>query len=409
MFPFLTQLFLYGFCIDAVLSFWAELYHIQSGSFSEIRMLIAFSALMQGTILYVCMAFTRRLSFRLVGWPALFLLWANLTGCFPLPMFYLKQPGLWMASVQMLMAFSLIGVAWHSQAVAGGPGFLDPAMGREGFTWRRFLRFAGANFFLLPLLAITALLGNAVESIEKATAGYVRLRPSGLYITQSSFTKDRHTVALDGMVHVADADFYQTIKWGIDGVKTLVLLEGVSDENHLLSGGLGMEKLAKYFGLNSQMERGEYRQTLDKMTAKEDAGEVAEDGSVEIDQEVDVRRADVDVKTFRPQTINYLKSVALLYQSTQTGKMESFLKVMEDKKDVLQNDRVVRGAMEDILINRNTHLIRQIEKGLETHNRIVVPWGAMHLAGIEQYLRSKGFSEVSREEKPAVLFWKSRP
>ncbi len=409
MFPFLTQLFLYGFCIDAVLSFWAELYHIQSGSFADIRMLIAFSALMQGTVLYVCLAFTRRLSFRLVGWPALFLLWANLTGCFPLPLFYLKSAGLWLAGAQMLMAFILVGVAWRSQAVASGPGFLDPAMGREGFTWRRFLRFAAVNVVFLPVLALATLLGSAVESIDKATAGYVRLRPSGLYVTQTSFAKNSHTVALDGMMHVADADFYQKIKWGIDGVKTLVLLEGVSDENHLLAGGLGMDKLAKYFGLNSQMERGEYRTTIDKMTAKEDAGEVAADGSVEIDKEVDVRRADVDVNTFRQQTISYLKAVALLYQSTQTGKMESFLKVMEEKKGVLQDDRVVHGAMEDILTNRNTHLIQQIEKGMETHNRIVVPWGAMHLAGIEEYLRSKGFTEVSREEKPAVLFWKPRP
>ncbi len=406
MFPFLTQLFLYGFCIDAVLSFWAELYHIQTGSFADIRMLIAFSALMQGTILYVSLAFTRRLSFKLVGWPALFLLWANLTGCFPLPLFYLKSAGLWLAGAQMLMAFILVGIAWHSQAVASGPGFLDPAMGREGFTWRRFLHFAAVNVVFLPMLALATFLGSAVESIDKATAGYVRLRPSGLYVTQTSFAKNSHTVALDGMMHVADADFYQKIQWGVAGVKTLVLLEGVSDENHLLAGGLGMDKLAKYFGLNSQMERGEYRTTIDKMTAKEDAGEVAADGLVEMDKEVDVRRADVDVKTFRPQTISYLKAVAMLYQSTQTGKLESFLKVMEDKKDVLQNDRVVRGAMEDILTNRNTHLIQQIEKGMETHNRIVVPWGAMHLAGIEEYLRSKGFTEVNREEKPAILFWK---
>ena len=406
MFPFLTQLFLYGFCIDAVLSFWAELYGIQTGSLAEIRSLIAFSALAQGIVLYISMAFTRKVSFRLVGWPTLFLMWANLTGAFPLPMFYLETGGAWLSGVQVLMAFILIGVAWRSDAVNGGPGFVDPAMEREGFTWRRFLIFAGVNALLLPMLALGTFLGGAVQSLERATAGYVRLRPSGVYITQSSFKKEASTIALDGMMHVADKDFYQKLEWSKPGANTLVLLEGVTDQEHLLAGGMEMDKLAKFFGLDSQLEKGEYRKTVDKLVEKEEAGELAKDGSAKIDDAVDVRRADVDVRSFRPQTVNYLKAVAMLFQTTQTGKMADFLRVMEEKKAVLQNDSVVRGAMDDILTKRNLHLIAQIESGLTTHNRIVVPWGAMHLAGIEEYLRSKGYSEVDRVEKPAVLFWK---
>jgi hypothetical protein len=406
MFSFLTQLFLYGFCIDAVISFWAEFYGIQTGSVAELRALVAFSALMQGTILYVCMAFTRKISFRLVGWPALFLLWANLTGGFPLPLFYLPSAGLWLSGAQMFLAFFLIGWAWRSNAVASGPGFADPAEGREGFTGRRLLVFAGANVLMLPILILATILGSAALNLERLTAGYVRLRPSGLYITQSSFRKNTQTVALDGMMHVADADFYKKLKWGVEGAKTLVLLEGVTDENHLLGGGLGMDKLAKLFRLNTQMEAGKYSETVGALLEKERAGELAADGTLSLEESVDVRRADVDVKTFRPQTIDYLKVVGALFASMQTGKMEDFVKVMEDKKALLENNAVAKGAMEDILIHRNTHLIQQIENGLTTHDRIVVPWGAMHLAGIEEYLRAKGYAEVTRVEKPAVLFWK---
>ena len=408
MFTFLTQLFLYGFCIDAVLSFWADFYHVKTGTLAEIRELIAFSALAQGMILYLCMAFTKRISFRLVGWPSLFLVWANLTGGFPLPLFYMESAGLWMSGAQVLLALLLIGWAWRSHAVTGGPGFVDPAEGREGFTGRRLLLFVGINMLLVPLLVLAAILGGAVQSLEKATAGYVRLRPSGLYIAQSNFKKDANTVALDGMMHVADADFYQNQKWGAAGAKTLVLLEGVTDQDHLLTGGLGMDKLAKMFGLKTQMETGAYSQTVQTLLEKEESGELAADGTIALEKTVDVRRADVDVNTFRPLTIDYLKAAAILFQSTQSGKMEDVLKVLEDKKQVLQNEKIAKGAMEDILTGRNSYLIQQIEKGLATHNRIVVPWGAMHLAGIEEYLRSKGFSQVDRVEKPAVLFWKSK-
>jgi len=408
MFSFLTQLFLYGFCMDAVLSFWAEWYGLQSGSLAEIRMLIAFSALAQGTVLYLCMAFTKRVSFQLVGWPALFLLWANLTAGFPLPLFYLENAGLWLAGVQLVMAFLLVGMAWRSDAINGGPGFADPAAGREGFHWRRFLGFTGFNLLFGPILILAAILSGAVQSIEKATAGYVRVRPSGVYITQSSFKKDADTVALDGMMHVADADFYQTIKWSMDGVRTLVLIEGVTDRDKLLSRGLGMEKLASLFGLESQSENGEYRKAMEKISADEPSGEVVPDHTVKLEDSVDVRRADVDVNTFRPQTIQYLTAVGTLFRSTQSGKMEDFLNVMEKEKLVLQNEQIARGAMDDILLRRNTYLIQQVESGRQTHDRVVVPWGAMHLAGIEEHLRSKGFSEVSRVEKPAVLFWNRR-
>ncbi|HEX8372797.1 MAG TPA: hypothetical protein VF585_08465 [Chthoniobacterales bacterium] len=407
MFPFLTQLFLYGFCIDAVLSFWAEMYQIQNGSFAEIRMLIALSALAQGTILFFSMPFTRRVSFRLVGIPVLFLLWKDLTSGFPLPFFYLEKAGVWLAGAQMLIAFVLVGTRWGSHAANGGPGFVDPAAGREGFTWPRFLRFAAANLLFLPLLVIATVVGSAVRTIDTATAGYVRLRPSGLYMTQASFKKNQDTVALNGMMHIADPDFYQKMKWGADGVRTLVLLEGVTDQNNLLTKGLGMEKLAKLFGLETQGQSGEYQEAAGKLTGQ-GGNALPTDQTIEMKDSVDIRRADVDVNTFRPQTIDYLKAMALLFQSTNSGKMQDFVRVMEEKKSVLQNDAVVRGAMEDVLTNRNTYLIKQIEKGLETHDRLVVPWGAMHLAGIEAYLLSKGFAEVSREEKPAVLFWKKK-
>lgn len=405
MLPFFTQAFLYGFGFDAMLSFWCEVYSIRTGAVANLRNLLALSALVQGTFLYIAMTFTPRISFRLVGWPTLFLIWANLTGGFPLPLFYWEYSGVLLSSLQLAIAVALAVFVWRNDGIAGGPGFVDPAEGRTGFTWRRFLFFTAGNLAAIPLFLVAGLLGSAAHGIDRATESYVRLRPDGIYMAQSRLTKEDREVALKGMVHVADASFYQDLQWKIEGVKTLVLLEGVTDHQGLLKSGLGMEKVASLLGLESQMDRGVYRETIEKMGAKVASGESLEDATITVEPLVDVRRADVDVSSFKPSTISYLKAAASLFQASSS---EELLRILQDRSSPLQNDQIAQGVMTDILGGRNNYLIGQIEDGLRTHQRIVVPWGALHLGEIERHLKKRGFIEKERVEAPAILFWKKK-
>jgi hypothetical protein len=55
---------------------------------------------------------------------------------------------------------------------------------------------------------------------------------------------------------------------------------------------------------------------------------------------------------------------------------------------------------DEVLGLRNEHLTRELERALTEYERVVVPWGALHLPAIEQAVLDWGFEETSRELHP---------
>lgn len=404
VFRFFTQIFLYSFTLDAMFSFWAEFYQITSGPLSDLRNSIALPVLVLGLFLFVATIFTGRVSKRLVVIPVLFLVWATFTGAFPLPIFYLEINGLILSGLQVAIAAVLWVGFWRWHGNHGTPGFHDPAAGegRTGFTWKRFFAMGALTAVVLPVLAICGFLTFGWSQLERVSGGYVRIRPTGIYIARASFAKDSKQVALDGMMHIAQAGFYEKAGWDANGPRTLVLLEGVTDRDGRMPSGTGLDRMARVFGLASQMEDGYYRQTLDALRARQPAiGPVTKE-AVPIEDRVDVKMADVDVSTFQPGTLSYLNAMGAVLRS---GDPMNFLRAVTDPTSPLSNETIARGVMRDVLTMRNAHLIQEIDAGLATHERIVVPWGALHLAEIEQHLLGLGFIRTERVEKPAILFF----
>lgn len=404
MFRLFTQIFLYGFTLDAMFSFWAEFYGITSGPLFDLRNLIALSVLGLGLFLFAACLFTGRVSKRLMIIPVLFLGWATFAGAFPLPMFYLDNNGLILSGLQVAIAAVLWIFFWRWHGNGGMPGFHDPATaeGRNDFSWNRFLGMGALTAFVLPVLAVCGFLTFGWMQLERIGGGYVRIRPTGIYIARANFVKDSKQVALDGMMHVAQSGFYEKPGWDANGPRTLVLLEGVTDHDGRMVNGLGMDKMAKVLGLASQMEDGYYRRTIDALRAKQPAGGPVAKGPVSIENHVDVKAADVDVSTFQPGTLNYLNAMGAVLRS---GDLMNFIRAVTDPASPLSNEAIAKGVMEDILTMRNAHLIQEIDAGLATHERIVVPWGALHLAEIEKHLLDLGFTKTKRIEKPAILFF----
>ncbi|HEY5893039.1 MAG TPA: hypothetical protein VIT91_07390 [Chthoniobacterales bacterium] len=404
VFRFFTQIFLYGFTLDAMFSFWADFYQITSGPLSDLRNLIALGVLALGLFLFVATLFTGRVSKRLVVAPALFLVWATFAGAFPFPMFYLENAGLILSGAQVAISAAHWIIFWRWHGNHGAPGFHDPGLdeGRTGFVWKRFFGMGALTAVVLPLLAVCGFLAFGWAQLERVSGGYVRIRPTGIYIARASFVKDTKQVALDGMMHIAQAGFYEKAGWEANGPRTLVLLEGVTDHDGRMPTGIGMDKMARVLGLASQMEDGYYRQTLDAVRAKQPAkGPVAKE-AVPIEDDVDVKMADVDVSAFQPGTLNYLNAMGTVLRS---GDPMNFIRAVTDPTSPLSNETIARGVMKDVLTMRNAHLIHEIDAGLATHERIVVPWGALHLAEIEQHLLKLGFTRTERVEKPAILFF----
>jgi uncharacterized protein YbaP (TraB family) len=59
-----------------------------------------------------------------------------------------------------------------------------------------------------------------------------------------------------------------------------------------------------------------------------------------------------------------------------------------------------RAFFADVVDRRNEHLVGEIERALGEYDRVVVPWGALHLPGVEQTVLSWGYAETSREMHP---------
>ena len=157
----------------------------------------------------------------------------------------------------------------------------------------------GATAMVASLLSLPVSLLGLARIIEDTSAGYVRLTPGGIDLTERIFEKEGRRVHLVGMAHIADSGFYETLNQSLAGPvegRRLVLLEGVSDADKILprsfaSGDtyramaekLGLAEQALGFAVQSNTEPGK-----DSKSEWEARG-------------VDFRRADIDVRELDPE------------------------------------------------------------------------------------------------------------
>jgi hypothetical protein len=71
-------------------------------------------------------------------------------------------------------------------------------------------------------------------------------------------------------------------------------------------------------------------------------------------------------------------------------------------------DDMFKVIMKDILYRRNQKVIEALQKALASgaYNTIVIPWGALHMAEIEEAVRNNGFNLRGSTERLSVDFRK---
>ena len=62
----------------------------------------------------------------------------------------------------------------------------------------------------------------------------------------------------------------------------------------------------------------------------------------------------------------------------------------------------IAGLKRDLLDLRNDHLLVEIEKALRDYDHVVVPWGALHLPGIQEQVRGLGFVQAAETDRRVV-------
>jgi hypothetical protein len=382
----LVSIFLYGFLLDAVLSVANEWLPI-----TPFRAIVAWTVFAAGLVLYALTAFVPRLPKRLVLPPAIFLVWTNICGAFPLAFIAPGHalPALECSQLILAIALLLLHRRWSHT-----PPEIEPT----AFSWRSFALITLLTVAAIPFVLAAAAVNTAAAYIEARTDGYVKLRPAGLVLEERELTRDGKHVRLVSMMHIGEKNFYDHIYASMPTAGTaVVLLEGVTDHQGLLKNRFSYSKIAELFNLTSQ-ETSELQHGGNPNAGNKPNSNPAAKPTVKY------RQADVDISTFAPLTLEFINAIGVILANPTA---ETISHTFRDPASPLQQPDADKIVMRDILEKRNEHLVSEIDRALQTSQTVVVPWGALHLPYIETALKEEGFREASRVERPIIRFWRT--
>lgn len=317
-------------------------------------------------------------------------------GGFPLPLFDIEQAAEIVKGVEGGIGVAALGLLLLP---GGSPDVYRLAQRPWTSAWNT-LGVMLLSILLCPLLLAAWAVDGAAWGIADYSDGYMRIRPHGLVLEERRYIRGGDEVWLVGMMHIADADFYKKLFPSRGDVPpTIILLEGVTDRERKLERGFSMENVARLLGLSSQNKAAIHLGGESEM--EEAASHLPDDHVIRWKNGMSVKRADIDIAEFRPETLVYLGEIGQVFGSPTLPQM---LKRLFDPKSPLANEGYQKLAFEDILDKRNVHLIGEIEASFGTYDRVIVPWGALHLPEVGEWLEAEGFKETERVERVAVPF-----
>jgi len=393
-----ANLFLILFLVDGGISIFDELLSLFSlgTALPGLRNFFASVVIVMSVPIYLCLGIDKRLPKRVFLPPILYIFWCAIATWF-FPSFSDNRIyGLLAASGQVFLGILSIS---HIRKMGGHNLLMTKAMFQSPFfSIRNTLLFGAANLFIIPIALLLLGLSSASSYIDEQTSGFVRLAPDGLYMTERVYRLDDKTIRLVSMIHVGEKEYYDALVGSLSSGRTIVLAEGVTDEQNLLRNKFGYGKMAGFLGLTSQ-EKMQFKGRLIE------AGEIEKPGFEGGEAGItDILRADVDIRTFHPSTISFLNTLGK-HLMDSTSFAEALLSFNAwAKKNV--TPEVNKTIMDDILYQRNREVIRHLGKVLSRYDTIVIPWGALHMPGIEESVLARGFLLQENKERISIDFRK---
>jgi hypothetical protein len=343
-----------------------------------LRSLVGFLTVIAGLVIYALMGITPMIPKRKFILVALF---SPLSALVALPFWIYfadrMQIVIWAISIfQVFCAVAILGM------IQGGFIFRMPLVPAErlnsrGFSWLNLGGFVLVNaFVLLPAIA-AYLFFCATLAVGHFSEGFVALHPGGLSVQVRKYVRnDGKSVHLYPMAHVADRNFYQTISQSFP-TNSLVLMEGVTDREHLLTNHITYTKMAATLGLSEQQK--EFKPSDEQM-----------------------ERADVDVKEFTPNTIGFLNVVMRIHSNGLNAPALMELMTFSPPPGFEKE------LFDDLLRKRNRHLLDEMKKRFPETENVVVPWGAAHMPEIARELQKDGFRLEESRDYTVIRFGAGR-
>lgn len=389
----IANIFLVLFLLSAIISLGAEGIQLFS-SFSipaQFVQLVWSACFTCAAILYIGIGFNRHLPRLILLPPQLWMLW-SLLSYWPLEPAVGIHYNLYASIAQLILALIVLQL---NRAINGQSLFLiNKQFNGPSFEGARLLKFILANLFIFPVLLFLVLFSLTSNFIEKGSAGFVRLKPNGLYMIERTYRQADKQIQMMGMIHLARPQYYTDIIAAIPQQKTLILLEGVSDREELLKEQFSYGKVAELMGLTSQKTshfqgRLITKKSLDRRNSNEKL-------------EIDLLPADIDLSRFDPLTIKILNALAknVLNAENPLAGYSEFGRWAEQTVPT-DFDKVV---MNDLLSKRNRHLISYFPAALKKYDNLVIPWGALHMKELEQAVLKQGFEQTESREHLSIDF-----
>ena len=295
----------------------------------------------------------------------------------------LPVPVEWLSVVQLVIAVATIGLI---RAATGHWLLAAEMLRRKRHLVARTVFATLVTVVTLPLVAAVIVVLLLAGVLEQQTAGYLDVTSTGVDVRERVLTKDGRTVVLKAMAHYGEDDFYRTLFDGLPP-KSLVLAEGLTDREKRLRGFPSAAGIANMLGLTQQPGMGSIRDRNGQAPA---AGTRAAPANPP-----DIVRADVDAADLSDDTLALLDDLANLYAGD----------VAEGIRKVLARTRADPGVFTRELIDkRNANVLAIFDEKAGDYTTIVIPWGALHMPGLEAGLEQRGYRVESERTRPVVRF-----
>jgi hypothetical protein len=397
-----VNLFLVLFLADGALSVADELAVLLFAAtpLSGLRSALASLVIIQGVAVYCCLGIDQRLPKRLLLPLILFVVCSPGLGWLLPQVARVPGGGALLAASQLALGLVLL----FRLRAAGAPDLLLPPsrFAAPFFSRKNTLTFVLANLLVMPLFLALLLLFLANGYLAAYTAGFMRVTPRGLWMTERTYGRNGQAVRLASMIHVGQQAYYDDVTRAMATGRTIVLAEGVSDDADRLEGRLDYGRVADYLGLASQAQMRLRGRLIDAAQLEEPPPQPAQGGAVA--EQADILRADLDVSDFRPETIRFLAAMGKQLQenpSLTTGLLS--LNSWAEKNMTPAMQEII---IDDVLHQRNRVLLGHLEKALRRYDTVVIPWGALHMPEIEAAVLQRGFALRSEQERLSIDFVK---
>ena len=342
---------------------------------------------------YFGFAINRHLPKRVLVPPLLFLGW-KLIAFWPLQESFAIAPSSYMLLGQLLLG--LLVLQLNLKLNRKSPLLVREQFNGPAFGPRRFALFLLLAIPLLPLLVVLLCFSSVSNLIDDQAAGFMRLRPDGIYMVEKQYRRGEKNIRLSSMIHVGQQSYFDSLAQDLRGQKAIFLLEGVSDRTGRLKGNFSYQRLASLLGLATQESMPLEGRLIDAASLDDLVDKQA--------KEIDLLPADIDLAEFDRHTIRLLN--ALAYYVLDAENLADGFRDFNQWTRENSNTKTQQTVMNDLVTKRNRKLLSYLPKALNKYDTVVIPWGALHMPEIEHAVQGQGFRLQQQQERLSIDFLK---